>query len=230
MEPEQNTIGKRVDTHAVVMKELAEIRCARDLTQSVHSVAQIHGVSQMRRRNPLRRVAASAHSAYLVCLASLAALTRREQAHTNSHAPIMVCQGGKPGGTRAISSLLSIPPTYAVTPPPPVKMNRSLVEKASSRGGGFSRRPPNDSQGESFSTSSEDRDGSFRKRQAGLLDSEGMGLSVLKIGDKIGDGDGEGRGGDGGSGSGRGVGRRGSSILVTSEELQVSFCFFYCCC
>lgn len=27
IEPEQNSIGKRVDTHAVVMKELAEIRC-----------------------------------------------------------------------------------------------------------------------------------------------------------------------------------------------------------
>ncbi|CAM9538385.1 unnamed protein product [Ectocarpus sp. 4 AP-2014] len=123
VEPEQSTIGKRVDTHAVIMKELAEIR--------------------------------------------------------------------------------------------------SMVEKASSRGGGFSRTPPNGPgmQGESFSTSSDDRDASFRKRQAGLLASEGMGLSALKVGD------GEGRGGDedgggGDGGSGRGVGRRGSSIMVTPEEVE----------
>ncbi|CBJ28918.1 Ankyrin Repeat Transient Receptor Potential Channel [Ectocarpus siliculosus] len=98
---------------------------------------------------------------------------------------------------------------------------RSLVEKASSRGGGFSRRPPNGPgmQGESFRTSSDDRDASFRKRQAGLLDSGGMGLSVLNIGDGEGRrGDGDGGGGD--VGSRRGVGRRGSSIMVTPEEVE----------
>lgn len=145
----------------------------------------------------------------------------------------MAGQGRNLGGTEAISPLLSKPLAYEVTPTPPararpVKMNRSLVEKAPSRGGGFSRRPPNGPgmQGESFSTSSDDRDASFRKRQAGLLASEGMGLSALKIGvgeGRGGDEDGGGGGGDGGSG--RGVGRRGSSIMVTPEEVEVSLLF-----
>lgn len=61
MEPEQSTIGKRVDTHAVIMKELAEIRCV-----NLHSVHMYNSVSQMCRIIPRRRAAASA---FLPCLA-----------------------------------------------------------------------------------------------------------------------------------------------------------------
>lgn len=96
-----------------------------------------------------------------------------------------------------------------------------MVERATTRGGGgggFARKPPAD--GGSFHTSSDDHDSSFRKRQAGMLDSQGKGLSTLRIGA------GGGRGGDGGrQGSvsfGGGSEHRGSVSSVTTQEVEVS--------
>lgn len=89
-----------------------------------------------------------------------------------------------------------------------------MLERSSARGGGggFARKAPG-TEGES--ASSEDRDASFRKRQAGMLDVQGKGLSALRLG---------GRRGSVrvGGGPGGALGRRGSVNSVTAEELQVT--------
>eukprot|EP00903_Cladosiphon_okamuranus_P011708 g11011.t1 len=89
---------------------------------------------------------------------------------------------------------------------------RGMVERATRHGGGgFARKAP----------SSDGQDTSFRKRQAGMLDAQGKGLSTLRIG---GSGGGGGGGGDddddNGGGDGGDGGRRGSTSSVTTEEVE----------